>query len=144
MAIKGLKRFLLEAEEEHLLSQWVVAIMVMVHFGLGGAILVGGVERFQLPTYQPLIDISGGRVWLWGAAIILSGAMMAARDRWISIAGLWLGMTWMVMWASLFAVSVTSHAESAATPVVAYAGFAMINASLLTARALELRRPRQG
>jgi hypothetical protein len=50
-------------------------------------------------------------------------------------------MVWMIMWTSLFSVSVVKYTNAAATPVPVYAGLAMINAALLTARILE--RPRE-
>lgn len=130
--------------EEHLFSQWVSTIMIAVHWGLGLAVLVGGRERFQVPTYQPLLDITGGHVWVWGVSIIIAGALMIVPSRAVNMVGLWIGMVWMIMWTSLFAVSVSTYQQSAATPVVAYAGFALLNASLLTARALEREPTREG
>lgn len=122
---------------EHLISQWVTSVMIVVHWGLGIAILVGGRQRFSLPTYQPLIDLSNGHVWLWGLQSILAGALMMVPLKWPNILGLWLGMVFMIMWTVLFSVSVLESPTSAATPAVAYAGFAMINAALLTARVIE-------
>jgi len=48
----------------------------------------------------------------------------------------------MIMWTACFSVSVVQYAGAAATPVPTYAGLAMINAALLTARVLE--RPQEG
>lgn len=122
---------------EHLVSQWVTSVMIVVHWGLGIAILVGGQARFSLPTYQPLIDLSNGNVWLWGLHSIIAGALMMVPLKWPNILGLWLGMVFMIMWTVLFSVSVLESPTAAATPAVAYAGFAMINAALLTARVIE-------
>lgn len=122
---------------EHLLSQWITTVMLVVHWGLGIAILVGGKQRFSLPTYQPLIDLTNGHVWIWGVAICLSAILMMAPFKWPNVLGLWLGMAWMILWTVLFSVSVVSDNGSAATPAVAYAGFSMINAALLTARVIE-------
>ena len=130
------------AWEDRLLSQWLMSIMIAVHWGLGLSVVVGGRARFTVPTYQPLIDLTQGHVWIWGAAIMLSAALMMVPFKWLSVAGIWLGMCWMIMWTSLFSVSLVQYPHAAATPVVAYAGFAMINAALLTARLLE--RPRRG
>lgn len=122
---------------EHLLSQWITSIMMVVHVCLGLAIILGGPQRFVKPTYQPLIDMVHGNTWIWGAAIITSACLMTVPFRWPIIIGLWLGMSWMAMWMGLFAVSAVSYEEAAATPMVAYGGFALINASLLTARVLD-------
>lgn len=129
--------FVTGIREEHLLVQWITSIMIVVHWGLGIVILVGGVNRFSLPTYQPLVDISGGHVWMWGVVSCIAAALMMVPLRWPNIAGLWIGMLWMIMWTTMFAVSVVESPNSAATPVVAYAGFVMINAALLTTRVIE-------
>jgi hypothetical protein len=125
------------AWEERLLVQWVTSIMIAVHWGLGLSVLVGGQARFTIPTYQPLIDLTNGHVWIWGVAIMLSAFLMTMPWKVPTVVGTWLGMVWMIMWASLFSVSLLQYPQAAATPVVAYAGFAMINAALLTARLLE-------
>jgi hypothetical protein len=62
---------------------------------------------------------------------------MGVPFRWPIIFGLWLGMSWMAFWAGLFAVSAVTYENAAATPMVAYGGFALINAALLTARVLD-------
>lgn len=124
--------------EERLLVQWVTTVMIVVHWGLGLSILVGGQNRFTIPTYQPLIDLAPyGQIWIWGASIMLSGLLMSVPFKWPNILGLWIGMVWMIMWSALFAVSLVQYEAAAATPVIAYAGYAMINAALLTARVLE-------
>lgn len=123
--------------EEHMLSQWVCSIMIVLHWGLGIAILVGGPARFSIPTYQPLVDLTNGHTWMWALQIITSGALMMVPFKWPNIVGLWLGMVWMIIWTGLFSVSVMNSPTAAATPAVAYAAFAMINAALLTARVIE-------
>jgi len=133
--------YVVGAWEERLLTQWVTSIMIVVHWGLGLSVLIGGQQRFTVPTYQPLIDMTDGHIWLWGATIMASATLMMMPFKWPNIAGLWLGMMWMIMWASLFSVSLVQYPNAAATPVVAYAGFAMINTALLTARVME--RPRE-
>jgi hypothetical protein len=134
---RRLKFFVDGAWEERLLVQWVTSIMIAVHWGLGLSVLVGGQARFTIPTYQPLIDLTNGHVWIWGVAIMLSAFLMTMPWKVPTVVGTWLGMVWMIMWASLFSVSLLQYPQAAATPVVAYAGFAMINAALLTARLLE-------
>src|SRR5690606_36123653 len=82
--------------EEHLISQWVTSIMIVIHWGLGVAILVGGRDRFAVPAYQPLIDMTGGHTWIWGAHILVAGILMMVPFKWPNILGLWLGMAWMI------------------------------------------------
>jgi hypothetical protein len=129
------------AWEDRLLAQWITSAMIAVHWGLGLSIIIGGKQRFTLPSYQPLIDLTDGRIWVWGLAIMGSATLMMLPFKWPNIAGLWVGMVWMIMWTSLFSVSVVKYTNAAATPVPVYAGLAMINAALLTARILE--RPRE-
>lgn len=141
-AMRRVRYFVEGHWEERLLVQWLTSIMIAVHVGFGFAVLIGGAERFSLPTYKPLLDLVDGQIWVWGVWSLLAGSLAAAPFKWISVAGLWLGMAWMVMWFSLFTVSVMTYPTAAATPVVAYAGFAMIDTALMTARAME--RPREG
>lgn len=133
--------FITGAREGRLLCEWVTGIMIAVHWGLGLSILVGGRERFTVPTYQPLIDMTHGQIWVWGVVIMVSATLMMVPLKVPSVIGIWLGMVWMIMWTSLFAVSLVQNEHSAATPIVAYAGFGMINAALLTLRVIE-KKPR--
>lgn len=135
--MQRVKYYVTERWAEHLLSQWVTTIMMMVHTGLGLAIILGGPHRFVKPTYEPLIVFVGGETWVWGAVIIASAVLMGVPFRWPIITGLWLGMCWMSLWMALFAVSAVNYENAAATPMVAYGGFALINAALLTARVLD-------
>lgn len=141
-ALERTARYFVTAKRaEHLISQWVTTVMILVHWGLGIAILVGGKPRFSQPTYQPLIDMVHGQTWVWGAIIALAGLMMTVPFKWPQVIGLWLGMSWMALWTGLFSVSLVQSDTAAATPAVAYAGFAMINAALLTARVIEKSDP---
>jgi hypothetical protein len=123
--------------EEHLLAQWVTGVMIAVHWGLGIAILAGGTQRFSIPSYLPLIDLVSGNTWIWGVVIVLSAVLMMTPFKVLNCAGLFIGVLWMNMWVAMFAVALINYPTSAATPVVAYAGFAMIDAALLTARVLD-------
>jgi hypothetical protein len=123
--------------EERLLTQWVTAIMMLVHWGLGIAILVGGPARFTLPSYDILLTMVGGRSWIWGLTIMFSATLLLLPFKWGQVLGLFIGLVWMNLWMAGFAISVVYFPTAAATPEVAYAGFAMINAALLTARVLD-------
>lgn len=128
------KHFVTSRQAELVLSVWVTNVMVAVHFGLGLSIIAGGKSRFSLPTYQPLIEMTNGHIWIWGVAILAAGTLMTTPYKWPNALGLFIGMAWMNVWAALFAVSVVQHADSAATPMVVYLGFALVNTALLTAR----------
>jgi len=131
------KYFVTDWFAERLLSQWVMCIMIIVHLGLCVAVVVGGAARFTIPSYEPLIEMSFGHTWLWGVWIGLSGWLMMFPYRWPNIVGLWLGMSWMVMWTGAFGYAMLLYPGAAATPVVAYAGFALIDSALLTARVVD-------
>lgn len=135
--MRRVRYFVESAWAEQLLAQWVTTTMIVVHAGLGFAIIAGGSRRFSPPSYQPLIDFTHGHTWIWGAIILISAALMCAPFRWPNIIGLWIGMVWMIMWMALFAVATVNYPNAVATAMVAYGGFAMINASLLTARVMD-------
>lgn len=117
--------------------QWITNIMVSTHVGLGVAVLAGGRERFSFPTYQPLVDLTHGETWIWGAWILFSAGFMMVPDRWPQIIGLWTGMVWHIMWCSLFAVAIVQYPTAGATAAVGYGAFALIDAALLTARIVD-------
>lgn len=141
--IQRIRLYVMGRWEERLLAQWITSAMIAVHWGLGLAVLAGGTARFTIPSYTPLIDLSGGHPWIWGLTIMLSAALMMVPFKWPNVLGLWFGMVWMILWTSAFTVAVVQYPSAAATPVPAYAGLAMIDAALLTARVLE-RAPRGG
>lgn len=122
--------------DQHL-AQWITTIMIMVHVGLGMAVAAGGVQRFSKPSYQPLIDYTDGRVWIWALLIFASALLMSVPFRWPNIIGLWFGMIWHVAWFSCFLIAAMRFPTAAATPIPIYAGMAMICAALLTARVID-------
>lgn len=119
------------------LSQWVTSIIIMINIGLGFVILVGGVDRFSVPSYNPLVDFSDGRTWLWGVWIIISGMLMSTPFRWPNIIGLWIAMFWHLIWMACFTVAMLNFPTAATTPIPMYGGMALICTALLTARVIE-------
>lgn len=119
------------------LAQWVTLVMVFVNAGLAVAIIGGGESRFPPPSYLPLIEYSRSNVWIFGAFIGLAAFLMLCYNRTISIIGLWLSMFWHIIWMAAFIISAVNYENSAVTPIPAYCGFALISATLLTARVLD-------
>lgn len=119
------------------LSQWITTIVIMIHIGLGIAIISGGLSRFSRPSYAVLIDYTDGRVWIWGLVIMLSALLMSTPFRWLNIIGLWIGMMWHIVWMSCFTLATLRYETAAATPTPMYGGMAMICAALLTARVID-------
>lgn len=122
------------------LGQWITTIMVMINIGLGVAVLAGGVVRFSIPSYNPLIEYSYGNVWIWGVWICLAAVLMAAPFRWVNILGLWIGMFWHTIWMACFTIATIHYETAATTPIPTYGGFALISAALLTARVIDKTR----
>lgn len=118
-------------------SQWLTTIVIMIHVGLAMVVVVGGVERFSIPSYNPLIAYSFGNTWLWGVWIGLSAVLMATPFRWASIVGLWIGMVWHVIWMACFTIAAINYTVAATTPIPMYGGLALICTALLTARVIE-------
>lgn len=121
----------------HHVASWITTVMIMVHVGLAMAIFAGGRARFETKAYEPLIDYTDGRVWLWGLWILASSALMAVPFRWFNIIGLWIGMTWHICWMSCFMIATTRYENAVATPLPVYGGYAMICVALLTARVID-------
>lgn len=119
------------------LPQWITTIMIMIHVGLALAIIAGGIQRFAVPSYSPLIDYVDGNVWVWGAWLLTSAFLMSVPFRWPNIIGLWTGMVWHLCWMSCFTIATLRYETAAATPIPVYGGLAMICAALLTARVID-------
>jgi UPF0716 family protein affecting phage T7 exclusion len=124
------------------LVAWLTGLMALVHACLGAAVLVGGVRRFSLPSYQPLIDLVGGHVWIWGVVAIIAAVLMVVPHWVANAAGLWLGMAWMGMWAALFAHSVWTNPAAVATAMIAYSGYVGVNGGLFVEVIRDQRRQR--
>lgn len=122
--------------EKHF-SQWVTTIVIMIHMGLAMAIISGGVERFAIPSYNPLVEYTQGHVWIWGAWIGISGILISVPFKWPNVVGLWLGMTFSIVWMVCFTIAVVRYDNAASTTIPMYGGLAVLNTALLTARVLD-------
>lgn len=119
------------------LSPWMTTILIMIHIGLGTAIIAGGQDRFSGASYVPLSDYTQGQVWIWGVWICFTAFLIGSPFRWLNICGLWLGMFWHLIWMSCFTIAALSYENAAATPIPVYGGLALICAALLTARVID-------
>lgn len=122
--------------DEHL-AQWVTTAMIVVNAALVVGIVAGGPQRFVRPSYEPLIEIAQGHTWVWGFALMFPTLLMTTPFKWSNAIGLWLGMVWHIFWAGCFSVAMVNYLEASSTAPVAYTGFALIHAILLTARVTE-------
>lgn len=122
---------------ERNLGPWVTIILVMVNFGLSISILVGGIDRFVSPSYDPLVDLTNGKVWIWGVIILFSALLTSVPFRRLNIIGLWISMAWHILWAACFVIASIQYENTASTPIPVYSGLAMLSAALLTARAID-------
>jgi hypothetical protein len=126
---------------DHHFAKWISTIVGMVNFGLGIAILAGGVIRFSAPQYESIIFFAHGNLWWWALWIFLSAVLIAMPFRIANILGFWLGMFWHTIWMVGFAIATLHYETAAATPIPMYGGMAMICAALLTVRVLN--KPRE-
>lgn len=135
--VQRIKYFAIGFWVDQHLAQWITTILIMVNIGLGTAIFAGGIERFTVPSYNPLVDYTHGQVWVWAVWICGCAFMMATPFRWMNIIGLWFGMLWHIVWMACFAIATIHYNSAGATPMPMYGGVAMIHAALLTARVID-------
>jgi len=132
-----MRHFLTSAWGERTIMQWVANVMLIVHGGLGIAILVGGLGRLTPPSYDPIIDLVNGHIWIWGVWSIVVAVLLVVPLRWPNIIGLVFGMFWMYLWCGLFAIAIAKYPEASATAMVAYGGFALLDLGLLVVRVID-------
>lgn len=132
-----MKHFLTSIWGERMITQWVANVMLLVHGGLGVAVLAGGIERLTPPSYDPIINLVHGEVWIWGVWSLAVAVLLVIPLRWPNVIGLVLGMLWMYTWCGLFAVAVVQYPAATATAMVAYGGFALLDLGLLVVRVID-------
>lgn len=117
--------------------KWIMNIMIAVHVGLGTAVIAGGRIRMPYPTYKPLVEMVDGHIWIWGVWVLGAAGLMAIPTKWPQVLGLWSGMCWQIMWTVAFSIAMVEYPTAGATAAVAYGGFALLDAALLTARVVD-------
>lgn len=108
------------------------AAMSVVNMGFAVSILVGGVIRFPPPTYEPLLQATGGHVWPYGLLYLVSGLLLApvVSSFWFRLLGAALGVVANSAFTALFLVAVLKFPDAGATAWWAYLVFSTANASL--------------
>jgi hypothetical protein len=119
------------------LAAWVTVIVIMVNISLAMTIISGGIRRFSIPSYSPLISYTHGEIWIWGVWILVSAVLTSVPFRWPNIIGLWLSMFWHVIWMACFIIAGLRYENAAATPTPLHAGMAMVSVALLAARVFD-------
>ena len=135
--VRQFVRFVTSNWGNEMAVKWISNIMIWTQTGLGFAVLIGGPYRFPYPTYQPLINVVNGQTWVWGVWMLMATGLMMIPTRWPQVLGLWFAMFWQVMWCAAFSIAVVEYPTAGATAAVAYGGFALLDAALLTARIVE-------
>lgn len=117
--------------------------IVFANSALSMGILAGGDARFPYPTYQPLLDLTNGHVWPWGASIGIAAIFMAVHSRYANLFGLALSFAWYNLFSAMFAVAIVQYDTAGATAPVPYLALAMIHVALITLKIVEIRRARK-
>lgn len=138
--VSYVKRLVLTHDVDKFFIMSVTYIMIFVHFALGLAVLLGGVEHFEYPSFQPLVDMVNGYTHFWGYWSILSACLMIYPNRISQIIGYWSGMVWQIMWCAAFSYALMKYPNAVTTTAVAFGGFAALDAVLLVARILRHER----
>lgn len=132
-----MKQYLTSAWGERTITQWVANVLLFAHSGLGICIIVGGIDRLTPPSYDPLIDLVHGEIWIWGVWSLVVSFLLVIPFRWPNIIGLFLGMVWMWLWTGMFAVAVTQYPTASATAIIAYASLGLLDLGLLAVRVID-------
>lgn len=135
--MKRIVKFVTTNWGDKMAIRWITNIVFGVHIGLGTAVLAGGANAFFPPAYKPLLDMVNGHLWIWGFWVLGSAGLMIIPARWPQIIGLWFAMFWQIMWGVSFAIATVNYSGAGAIEAVAFGGFALINAALITARLVE-------
>lgn len=106
--------------------------MGVVNIGFAVCIFVGGATRFPPPTYKPLLEITGGSVWPYSVAYLVSGILLLSRLQLARIIGAACGILAHSSFSALFLVAVIKFPEAGATAWWAYLAFASQSAALAT------------
>lgn len=114
-------------------------VYLLTNLAIGMAIILGGSERFSLPSYAPLLYFMAGHAWIWGVWSILGVTLAACKSGILRMSGYWLLMSWHIIWFTCFSIAWIRYENAASTPVPVYVGFALMASIFLTAEVLGVR-----
>lgn len=126
------------------LERGMCGLLGTVHTSLGMAILIGGVERFPPPSYEPLLLFSNERSWPYGVFWLAGGLLMFLPPLNLRLLGTALSFLVSCLWMGLFLTATIWYTTAALTPVAAYGGFALFNAVLFALMWIHRGRENEG
>lgn len=110
--------------------------MTLIHMGLSLVFVLADERRFSAASWQPLRDMSGGNIAMWGIFLGVAGILMAFGTVWSDIIGEFMALCWCSFLSALFIVALKDP-DASATGVVVYAGLMAINGALLAQRVID-------
>lgn len=113
-----------------------------VDAALAMAILAGGDARFPIPTYQPLLEITGGSSWPWGISIGIAAFLIMVHSRYANLLGLAISFLWLNLISAMFITAIIQFPEAGSTAPIPYAGLAAMHVALMVLKLVEIRDAR--
>jgi hypothetical protein len=111
-------------------EQAICRLLGMIHIFLAAAVIIGGNQRFPAPNYDAMLHLTHGHAWPYGIIWLIGGLTMLLNTTMWRI----IGCTFIVfvssLWAGLFAIAAYQTPTAAFTPIAAYSGYALLNATM--------------
>lgn len=117
-------------------------VLGFIHLSLAIAVLAGGAKRFPAPSYTSMLNLTHGHAWPYGVLWLIGGLTMLLNKTLWRVIGCSFIVVVSCLWASLFAIAAWEIPTAAITPVVAYGGYAFINATMASLMIMRLWRRR--
>lgn len=102
----------------------VTVYLGVISAGFAASILAGGAIRFPPPTYQPLLDATGGAAWPYGMLYLASALALLAPQRIAHLTGALAGFVAHSIFSGLFIVALIKYPAAGSTAWWAYGAFA--------------------
>lgn len=122
----------------------VCRLLGVIHLLLAAAVIVGGSKRFPAPNYDAMLRLTDGQAWPYGIFWAAGGLIMMAQSTIWRIVGCALIVFISSLWAGLFAIAAYQTPTAAYTPIAAYGGYALINATMAWLMAMRWWERRNG
>lgn len=125
----------------------VIAAFLVVHLGVGAAMLLGNPQRFTAPAYEPVLALLPVRVW--GALFLTLGVGMLAGVylprrwyllRWAAI----VGVPAFAAWAAAFGIAWWTNPAVSPHGVLLFTALAMISLGAAAEPAVNPATQRRG